>query len=486
MMSGMNPLERLPPELVLRIVDHIPVPSLASATRACKGWHQFIDGVHVDAIYEKKISKPIGSKDFSFLNRTTSFAKYYESVQSWKDLCKRQVLLQRNWQAAQPMTTESVAQVLNDPVWRFRPDFKRRFIVSTSQAGGLHVTDMDDGRLLWSLPSTLRTVAEAVRPYAHLEYDDGMAVFDREGDALEVWQADEEPDKRGAFHRIAILPHDCQTKGFQLSHGMLCVASSQGKGFVYDASTADIRQIRQIDIEHGAVGHLYQDADVVLFSMGSAGYHFFDKRSGQLLGALDPRHCAPGNRHHIKHPSRASSPTPTVRHGPTARLFPAQTPRKDRLVPLHVEAGQLPTSMRPEDPSPEDEWGAGMLDGNLFVGYSRAGRVFVCCDWRRALTSKEALDANSTIIECQSDGSSFDLGGWLSVKDHRIMFEIQDRIYVVALDDDDRLRDIGHAKRPSFSLFTSSAPQLVVPISFMCLYDDCIMTTYTVSLRPGV
>ena len=49
------------------------------------------------------------------------------------------------------MVRESVVQVGYDPVWRFKPDFKRRFIVSTSQSGGVCVIDMDDGHMLWRL-----------------------------------------------------------------------------------------------------------------------------------------------------------------------------------------------------------------------------------------------------------------------------------------------------------------------------------------------
>lgn len=121
-----------------------------------------------------------------------------------------------------------------------------------------------------------------------------------------------------------------------------------------------------------------------------------------------------------------------------------------------------------------------MLDGDLFVGISRAGRIFVCSNWRQALRDKESLAAHSSLIECETDGSSFDMGGWLAVRNHRLMVEIQDRIYVIALDDENKIQNVHNPVRASYSLFTSSAPQLTVPISFMCLAEDAIMTTYTV------
>jgi hypothetical protein len=88
--------------------------------------------------------------------------------------------------------------------------------------------------------------------------------------------------------------------------------------------------------------------------------------------------------------------------------------------------------------------------------------------------------AHSSLIECESDGDSFDLGGWLAVQNHRLMFEIQDRAYIVALDDDNRIQDVEHPTRASYALLNSSAEQLAVPISFMAFSDDTIMTTYTV------
>lgn len=124
-----------------------------------------------------------------------------------------------------------------------------------------------------------------------------------------------------------------------------------------------------------------------------------------------------------------------------------------------------------------------MLHGDLFVGFSRAGRVFVCSNWRTAIQDQMSLEKHSSLIECESDGASFDLGGWLSVRNHRLMFEIQDRIYVVGLDDNDRIQDSDCPARASYSLLTSSAPQLTVPVSFMTMCDDAIMTTFTVCSR---
>ncbi|KAF3031093.1 hypothetical protein E8E15_011657 [Penicillium rubens] len=481
-----DPLTVLPPEIVLQILHFTPVSALASLTAASKAWHQFIDVTHQDAIYtsEAKTAQPIGgSRDFSFLSDTHSYGKVFEGTESWKDLCKRQTLLARNWAKPHPVSQESVLQIGNDPVWRFRADFKRRFFVSTSHAGGLNVTDMDTGLLLWQLPSVLDTDGDGVRPHAHLEYQDGMAVFDSEGDSLEVWQTDHEGAKRGEFRRIATLNHNCQTRGFQLSYWTLCVVSNEGQGFVYDMTQRPPKLTTHLKIEGGGIGHLDQSEDIVIYSMGAKGYFAYNKESGAFLGTLKPSPAT--EKYHVLPPKAASTSTSAAlagaaRIGPTPQPLPPGAFRKDCLVPIEVAKGPLSP---PDDPTHvrhgEDEWGAGMLNGDLFVGFSRAGRVFICSDFRKALRDEASLAANSSVLECESDGSSFDLGGWLSIRNHRIMFEIQDRIYVVALDDNNKVQNVENPARASYSLLTSSAPQLAVPISYMALADDAIMTTYT-------
>ncbi|EUC43214.1 hypothetical protein COCMIDRAFT_28289 [Bipolaris oryzae ATCC 44560] len=493
-----DPLAALPPEIVLRILDFTPISTLGSLTCVSRAWQQFIDHTHQDAIYSspsktvqppKRLKSQSSARDFSFLESSTSFSKFFDNVTSWKDLCKRQTLLGRNWNAPRPVTRESVLQVGNDAIWRFKVDFKRRLFISTSHAGGLNVTDMDSGRLLWRLPSVIDTTEEhAVRPYAHLEYQDGTAVFDREGDALEVWRTDEEGTERGVFKRIAVLDHDCQTRGFQLSYWTLVVVAVEGQGFVYDMTQTPPKLTTHLTIEQDAVGHLDQNEDMVVYSMGTRGYHVYNKESGDCLGQLQPLHCTDKYYLHplppVNDPSFRESMY-GLRHGQTRRIFPPASPRRNRLTPIELGKGPLPNA--PDDPNHprngEDEWGAGMLDrdSNLFVGFSRFGRVFICSDIRKALENgPKSTASHSQILECDSDGSDFDLGGWLSVRNHRIMFGIQNRIYVVALNAENRLdfEDDKNRNRPSYSLLTGSTPQLMVPVSFMALYDDSIMTTY--------
>jgi len=478
-----DPLVHLPSEIVLRIIDNATLASVAKLTQLTRAWHDFIDQVHQDAIYSSpsKVERPVQTRNFSFIDSSHDHNKYYneyyDNIQSWKDLCRRQTLLKRGWNRKRPITREANIQVGHAPIWRFRPDFKRRIFLSTSQIGGLNVTDMDSGRILFQLK------ADTVRPFAHLEYEDGTAVFDREGDAVEVWKTDLD-FPRGEFKRVAILNHDRQTRGFQLRNKTLCVVSSEEKGYVYDLS-GEPTLLREIDIENGAVGHLDQGRRVVAYSLGDQGYHFYDKQTGEALGILHPEKTT--NAYHVAHPKHKLDCRIGVGSvGRASDTYPPQYPSNDRTTQLYVKEGKLPQRTGvPRVALRDDEWGAGMLDGDLFAGVSRGGRVFICSNWRKALTSASSFQEVTANLECDTDGSTFDLGGWLAVRGHKLMFENRDRAYIIGLNDDDTLKTHDDSpQRPSYAYATSSAAQLAVPVSFMGIYDDCVMSTYTVSSTP--
>lgn len=55
-----------------------------------------------------------------------------------------------------------------------------------------------------------------------------------------------------------------------------------------------------------------------------------------------------------------------------------------------------------------------------------------------------------------------------------MLFEVKERIYMLPLD--------GNLAPPdgrAFAIAQSIAPQITVPVSFMGVYDDCIMSTFT-------
>jgi hypothetical protein len=342
-------------------------------TRLNQKWHQFIDSTHPDVRYAAKLANVINRRDpQSYFDGSKSFAKYGQGVESWKQVCRRQTLLARSWNDELPTTTESIIRfpAANHFVWRFKPDFDRRLIISTSQAGGVYVTDMDSGAILWSLQGE-----DEVRGYAHLEYQDGTAVWDRFGNSLEVWKTDLPGLQRGHFRNVGLLSHDdVDTRGFQLSHNTLCVVSTDGQGFVYDVPPGDTCPVLRthLDIQEGAIGHLDQNAHAVMYSMGAEGYHFYEKSPGASLGNLRPELVDPFKVYHISHPEAPQSdialgqlpriPSPalfmysrsgssTRDHDPTSSSQPGSTsvPAKESAA---RPAGPLPHRSGPAQVSP--------------------------------------------------------------------------------------------------------------------------------------
>ncbi|KAI0588983.1 F-box multi-domain protein [Pyrenophora tritici-repentis] len=459
---SINPLTVLPPELVLRVLEYTPISDLASLLATSRAWYHFIDNEHTDTIYSspsktsqpRQISQlPTKARANALCARAASFSKLFDGVSSWKQLCERQQMIKKAWARPRPLTRQSVLQVKNSAVWRFKTDFKRRLIISTSHDGGLHVSDMDTGHLLWELPSSLLTSEDdSVEPHAHLEYDDGTAAFNK-GDVIELWRADVGNTARGEFRRVTTLDPGCQIRGFQLSYNTLCAVSADGLGFVYDLSQAP-PSVTRLEIEKGAIGHLDQNEDMVVFSMGWQGYHAYDKKTGVCLGRLEPWRCTE-KYHAVESPTLHDTfgrlEVFAIYQCMTRPLYPPMAPREHRLSPVRVNTGPAY-----ETDTYDDLWGAGMLDrgSDMFVGYSGSGCIFICQNIRTALESgAENLASHGQLLESKRRGSSLSLGGWLAVKNHRVMFEAGETMFIIALDGDNRVivTDGDQSKPTSFA-----------------------------------
>lgn len=171
-----------------------------------------------------------------------------------------------------------------------------------------------------------------------------------------------------------MINHEVETRGFQFAFDTLCVASSEGEGFVYDMSHTPPVLRTHISLRDGAMGHVYQDADAVLFSMAQGGFDFYEKEGGEFLGTLDGIGCT--KYRHINHPAvRSPSLFDANRFEPIRPAYPPSQPRRDRLTPLSLEFG--PLSGVHQVSLEADDWGAGMIDGGVFVGLSRGGRILV-------------------------------------------------------------------------------------------------------------
>ncbi|KAK6833099.1 hypothetical protein PG987_007793 [Apiospora arundinis] len=253
-----------------------------------------------------------------------------------------------------------------------------------------------------------------------------------------------------------------------------------------------------IDIEHGAVGHLDQGADAVVYSMARKGYHFHDKQTGASLGRLQPSAVADARVFHIKQPLYNDDEDDAESFVlESVAVLESQARGANRVIPL-PSGGNHFVPLRPEKgrhpnhadlhvseiPLEQDEWGAGMLSGSFMVGVSRAGRIFLCSDWPALLANPDSAAASSctAIIETVSEGDSdrFDMGGWLSVRSGRICFEVDGRIYILTVPTEPGADLPAFLSESSRGFAVASSPGLGLsrPVSFMAVWDDCISFTY--------
>ncbi|KAK0285237.1 tRNA pseudouridine synthase 1 [Friedmanniomyces endolithicus] len=349
---------------------------------------------------------------------------------------------------------------------------------------------MDSGTILWSQPFLGIWVdhERSIQP-PRLEYEDGVAVLNHLGRALEVWHMGAGNLRRGEFGLLGILTFSCEICGFHLSAGTLCVVLSIGDIYTWDLWPHHLlRSFRQIQIPEDVAGSLYYDSQFLVFSTRQRGIQFYDTQSGESLGILKPG--AEVSRYHVLLPDSALA---VLQDRPTDVSSPPDEPRDDRLVPLTIMAGPLPGDNASVTATyVADEWETCTLDGKLFVGLSTLGSLYICPDWRQALQGQHQ---HSAMVQCDKGNSTFEFDKSqfrLSVKNHRIMFDVCQWMYIVALDSEDRVqrpstRSTASASRfrPSYA-YPTCAPSFVAdPVIDFALFDDCVMSTCSVGTLPS-
>lgn len=165
-------LEKLPAELILRILAYLPVQSLRALRLTSRPWntffvehessiyhhaallHRFIDSVH-QLLPEAKVAHPL---------------KFLQDVPDWYQYCmfssgccicrqltshdqgRKYFQLQRNWVGKGSATARYYDGHPND-VHRLKVDEDHGLLIVTHEFGGLTVFDLDTAEVLWRLDS---------------------------------------------------------------------------------------------------------------------------------------------------------------------------------------------------------------------------------------------------------------------------------------------------------------------------------------------
>lgn len=521
-----DPLLRLPNEIVLEILLHLPTSSLANLQSCSRPWRSFIEA-QADYIYSSKVPStapyphedvqpsegPDGYRTWmqSVKSKETFRSAYYSDIRNWKDYARRRTTLLNNWKGAGsldrlPRTREYLMEISN-PVWRFRIDWTDRFIITSGEHGGIKVIDLDGASVLWE--------NREVKRHAHIDYANGVLVWDRDPETMEVWKRDAEAERQAdaaasrfhrvefeafgarrsvCFRRVALLHHGVQLRGFHVRGSTLLAVSHEGKAFVYDLSEDEPMAMSQLtmNIEPEARGHLFQDESVALFSYESKGFRFYSKLTGNYMGMLHPMRLdellPPEHFFHVRH--ELPPPRSLTELEPFHISYnPSYNP--NAAAPLTINPGRLqPGSIVLRNRTTtdivrmiDDEWGSGALWHNWMVGLSKAGRVLICSDWQASIRSLEAAKRNTVMFECAQtkvDPERFNIGGWLSVKHGRCIWEIDNHIYLLHLPIEESKEPLAY-RMSNARLFAFPAiadVRLPCPISCMSIHEDCIITTY--------
>ncbi|KAH6901123.1 hypothetical protein BKA70DRAFT_710389 [Coprinopsis sp. MPI-PUGE-AT-0042] len=195
----------LPPELLLKILSYLPIPSISVLQACSKGFHDLIaenkETVYQEAAFYHGLIPSRLDLLSANQNVKTYLAQWYSKSSlkkglSWTTFCQRRANILRSWAGSRPSTViryhpQKLAPPPNqffldtpNQVHRIKVDELNGFFITTTRTGGLIVSDITTGKTLWNLPKNF------VRPYAHLEYDNGYLVFDRPDGAKEVWRSE--------------------------------------------------------------------------------------------------------------------------------------------------------------------------------------------------------------------------------------------------------------------------------------------------------
>ena len=193
-MSPSDPLAALGPANFLHVLSFIDIPSLLGAESVCHPWKDVIDeyakSVWRDACWRTGVpSKDMARLAYLDENPIPDDESYDEfplpaaigKTNAWKQACRSEVELQRNWKHGR-CHEAWVTGAPDNSVWRIKEDPEEGTMLMTSRtgespfrtsplpAGGLTVIHIESSKLLFQV--------RGVRPWAHLEFAKGFAVFD--------------------------------------------------------------------------------------------------------------------------------------------------------------------------------------------------------------------------------------------------------------------------------------------------------------------
>ncbi|TDL20553.1 hypothetical protein BD410DRAFT_790777 [Rickenella mellea] len=215
-------LSALPPEIVLNVLSYINIHQIHRLQLVSRTWNSFISTNESTIYRECAVLHLFAKPDIPLCDaRGSLHGTWLDDLNSWKDLFQRLFSLEHNWEGAgcqfpQPPIEKYMSHATLG-VHRIKVDEEHGLVISTHRRGGLVVSSINHGGMLFKLSSNY------VRRRAHVEYASGYVIFDRlDPHSLEVWRLEtpswdgtsipSDPPNRSRLHptQIAASQHEIQ------------------------------------------------------------------------------------------------------------------------------------------------------------------------------------------------------------------------------------------------------------------------------------
>ncbi|KAL4068868.1 hypothetical protein V8B97DRAFT_2024543 [Scleroderma yunnanense] len=456
-------LHLLPAEIALQTVACLPIQSLQTISQVSRAWHDLLavneNTVYLNAaIYHKFVSE----EDI----RLRSLSQILGG-NDWKSFCRRELQIQKAWRGRAPSHVNEIS-ACGSSVHRIKVDEENNLLITTSQTGGIVVTDINDNHVLWGLPPSF------VVDYAHCEYARGYIVVNRLDNCKEVWRRvvdtrDDEhsmvspPDahmlrawtdvtaqwststRHGHFRAWALLRMPEMTRAFRFSYPTLLVAG-EDNAYIWNVpegrlveTIRDIQKSRHDD-RLGIINYVEVD-DKYAFICGSNQFRIFERGGGALVFQLSPKDLLPKAWHVLSSGDDHATAYSIVK------------PQKLQLSPLKVNTNML-TKFKAVHIS---------SDGRVLAILASCGVLVLIPDFPRLVSGGAQLsDIAIQINLCPTLEDDRDLGIYLAMSESNGKVAVATRraIYLIS----------PHMDMGRFTADPSSRPGVVV--SRLAKFDD--------------
>ncbi|KAJ3549871.1 hypothetical protein NM688_g5135 [Phlebia brevispora] len=306
----MSSLNELPPELICQILAYLSSQDLRALKLTSQFWNKFYQTNEASIYHRAAVQHNfVESMNVPLDDALNGKGKYLSGVHGWRELCRRGLTLERNW-ARHGCHPLNLIATDHPDVHRIKVDEEVGIVITTHADGGLVVRDMDTGEVLWGLPRTY------VRSYAHCEYSNGFLIFDRLGQAKEVWRLATEYERsplpadefqqeisftinqfigpsKGNFKPWALLVMPELGRAFRFVYPVLLV-SGLTRAYLYHVETGELIQTiteTQAVRDSSALGDInYVELNAFhVLICGTLQLRIFERGSGNLLYSMSPR-----------------------------------------------------------------------------------------------------------------------------------------------------------------------------------------------------